>query len=164
MQYDNSFERAAQPKPAVSEQVRNLGVLRLQYIEDASRGILQAIQRNPDLQIVEAPEVVAEAPKLVSQSNVIPFGPRNSEATPEAIAPNAQSRSRQNLTVGKQVVSFDPTPIAAPAPVKPVDEVAQGLAAVERALAGALHPLNDPSLAILRENHFENRNQQHRAA
>lgn len=164
MQYDNSFERAAQPKPAVSEQVRSLGVLRLQYIEDASRGILQAIQRNPDLQIAEAPEKVAEASQIASQSNVIPFGPRNGQATSEAIAPNAQSRLRQNLTVGKQAVSFDPTPVAVPAPVKPVDEVAQGLAAVERALVGAPHPLDDPSLAILRTNHFDNPNQQQRAA
>lgn len=158
---NNSIERDKQPKSA-HELVSGLNSLREYYIETSRNTMFEAIQRNPNLQV--APEV-PEVPELVQTPEVNNVTPMFRPVAPEARVSNEQLNDTRLNQYTKPVIVTPVNPTPDPVDldyqnmiVKPVSELDRIRADVDRATAFGM-AANDPSLAVLRPDYYNNSGQ-----
>lgn len=152
MNKDNSIERAKQPNPSAHELVDRLNSLREYYIGNSLNNIFVAMNSNPDLQVV--PEVPKAEPE--QKAEIIPiFKP---PVTPEVRVSNEQLNDIRSNQYTTPVLVTPVNPASDPdyegLTIKPMSDLDRIRADVDRAIAIGT-TTEDPTLAILRPDHFE---------
>lgn len=158
MSRDNSFERDKQPKTA-HELVSGLNSLREYYIAANRNTMFEAIQRNPNLQVVPEITQLSTVERTPEVRNVIPI---SRSAAPEVRVSNEQVNDVRPNQYTKPVIVTPVNPTPDPVDmdyqnmtVKPMSDMERIQAEVDRALNQAVPASEDPSLAVLRNDHFD---------